>query len=468
MKLLNRRGGRVVLGLGLLLLASASPALAQEGGSEVGYAFDNAMLFLCAVLVLLMQAGFAMVEAGLNAAKNTVNILFKNAMDLSVGVLLFFVVGFGLMYPGLYMNDEKAAALGYEASEELSATDVANDAANQYFAFGGSGIYGDDKMGQGTSEGFSPQVDWFFQAVFAATAATIVSGAVAGRMQFVGYLIYSAILTGLIYPVSGYWKWGGGWLADMGFQDFAGSAVVHAVGGFAGLAGALLLGPRMGRFVNGKSMPMPGHNMAYATLGVFILWAGWYGFNPGSQLAFSSAADINAVVFIAVNTTLAAAGGAVIATALSWVLFGKPDLSMGLNGALGGLVGITACCDCFTNTWAIAVGAIAGAIVVGGVLLLDKLQIDDPVGAFPVHGLCGVWGCMAIGILPNAHLESEATSFMIQLTGTASICAWAFVTMLAVFGGLKALGLLRVSAEEESRGLDVSEHGMRAYSSEAA
>lgn len=449
MRFLSRSGGRLVLGLGLLLLASASPALAQDGASEVAYAFDNGMLFVCAVLVLFMQAGFAMVEAGLNSAKNTVNILFKNAMDLSVGALLFFVVGFGLMYPGSYVDDP--------------------DALNQYFAFGGIGIYGDDPMGQGTTEGFSPQVDWFFQAVFAATAATIVSGAVAGRMQFVGYLVYSAILTGFIYPVSGYWKWGSGWLGDMGFQDFAGSAVVHAVGGFAGLAGAIMLGPRLGRYVNGKSMPMPGHNMAYATLGVFILWVGWYGFNPGSQLAFSTAGDINAVVFIAVNTTLAAAAGAVIATIMSWILFGKPDLSMGLNGALGGLVGITACCDCFTNGWSIVVGAIAGAIVVAGVLLLDKLKIDDPVGAFPVHGLCGIWGCMAIGILPNAHNTGEepATDFFIQLIGTASICAWAFVTMLVVFAVLKALGMLRVSAEEETSGLDVSEHGMRAYTDAA-
>lgn len=450
MKLLQGSGGRIVLGMGLLLLASASPALAQDGASEVGYALDNAMLFLCAVLVLFMQAGFAMVEAGLNAAKNTVNILFKNAMDVSVGALLFFIIGFGLMYPGSYVEDA--------------------DALNQYFAFGGLGIYGDDPMGQGTTEGFSPQVDWFFQAVFAATAATIVSGAVAGRMQFSGYLVYSAILTGIIYPISGYWKWGGGWLADMGFQDFAGSAVVHAVGGFAGLAGAIMLGPRIGRYVNGKSMPMPGHNMAYATLGVFILWVGWYGFNPGSQLAFQSAGDINATVFIAVNTTLAAAAGSVVATIMSWVLFGKPDLSMGLNGALGGLVGITACCDCFTNMWAIVVGAIAGAIVVAGVLLLDKLKIDDPVGAFPVHGLCGVWGCLVIGIFPNAHNTGDdpATNFVVQLIGTASIAVWAFVTMMVVFVILKGIGMLRVSAEEETAGLDVSEHGMRAYSADTA
>lgn len=445
--------------MGLLFLAS--PAFAQESAeyasSEVGYAVDNVLLFVCAVLVLFMQAGFAMVEVGLNAAKNTVNILFKNVMDLSVGALLFYVIGFGLMYPGSYGEGD----------------------LNPYFAFGGTGIYGEaDGFDYTQTSGTNPQVDWFFQAVFAATAATIVSGAVAGRMKFGAYLIYSAILTGLIYPISGYWKWGGGWLmqfgeaaADgsfpLGFQDFAGSAVVHAVGGFAGLAGAILLGPRLGRFVNGKSMPMPGHNLAFATLGVFVLWVGWYGFNPGSQLAFADGANTNAVVMIAVNTTLAAAGGAIVATLLSWMLFGKPDLSMALNGALGGLVGITACCDAFTNVWSIGIGAVAGAIVVGGVLLLDKLQIDDPVGAFPVHGLCGIWGCLATGLPASKHIVQGSTTFGIQVIGTASICAWAFVTMFAVFAVLKAAGMLRVSAEEESAGLDVSEHGMRAYTDAA-
>lgn len=408
---------------------------AEEGAGELAYAFDNAMLFLCAVLVLFMQAGFAMVESGLNAAKNTVNILAKNVMDLSVGVLLFFAFGFSLMYPGLY-----------------------GDVASQYFGFGGFGLY---EAAEDAS--LSPYVDWFFQAVFAATAATIVSGAVAGRMQFKAYLAYSAILTGLIYPISGYWKWGGGWLAEMGFQDFAGSAVVHGVGGFAALAGAIILGPRLGRFVNGKSVPMPGHNLTFATLGALILWVGWYGFNPGSQLAFSTKGDIDAVMMIAVNTTLAAGAGAFIATMTSWVLFKKPDLTMSLNGALGGLVGITACCDCFTPFYATIVGAVAGALVLSGVLLLDKLKIDDPVGAFPVHGLCGVWACLAIGILPNTHLEAGATNLMTQTIGTFAICGWSFVTMGVVFLALKALGILRVSAAEEHAGLDVSEHGMRAY-----
>jgi len=406
----------------------------------VGYALDNMFLFLAAVLVFFMQAGFAMVEAGFNSSKNAVNILFKNSMDICVGMLLFFLIGFGLMYPTLYDGD------------------WAN--VSGYFAFGGVGL---DNYNAAADRTFSPEVDWLFQAVFAATAATIVSGAVAGRMKIGAYLIYSAILTGLIYPISGYWKWGGGWLAEMGFQDFAGSAVVHGVGGFAGLAGALILGPRLGRFVNGKSIPMPGHSLPIAALGVFILWFGWYGFNPGSQLAFHGTSDIDATMHIAVTTTLAAAAGGLCATLLSWFMFGKPDLSMGLNGILGGLVGITACCDCMSSGMAIVVGLISGVLIIAGVMLLDKLKIDDPVGAWPVHGLCGVWGCMAIGILPNAHLESGATTFGIQLTGTLAICAWSFVTMLALFSALKAASILRVSDAEEQKGLDISEHGMQAY-----
>lgn len=425
------------------------PAEEEAADLGVGYAFDSFVLMICAVLVFFMQAGFAMVEAGFNAQKNAVNILFKNSMDICVGILLYFLVGYGLMYPGEY---------GVEG--------------NGYFAFGGIG-----NIESTDGAGFVPEVAWLFQAVFAATAATIVSGAVAGRMKVIGYLFYSAVLTAVIYPISGYWKWGGGWLMQFGeelpdgsfsqgFQDFAGSAVVHGVGGFAALAGAIVLGPRIGRFVNGKSMPMPGHSLPIAALGVFILWFGWYGFNPGSQLAFQGTEDITATMHCAFTTTLAAAAGGLVATILSWVVFGKPDLSMGLNGILGGLVGITACCDCMNSWEAIVVGAVAGVLIIVGVLLLDKLQIDDPVGAFPVHGLCGVWGCMAIGILPNGYLENGDTTFMIQLIGTVSICAWSFVTMAVLFGILKVLGLLRVSPEEEQTGLDISEHGMHAYPAE--
>jgi Amt family ammonium transporter len=418
----------------------------------VGYALNNAMLFLAACLVFFMQAGFAMVEAGFNSAKNAVNILFKNSMDICVGVLLYYAIGFGLMYPGSY---------GVDTAE------------NKYFAFGGAGLGKYMELSAADPErAYSPEVDWFFQAVFAATAATIVSGAVAGRMKVGAYLIYSAVITAFVYPISGMWKWGGGWLTqfpnDMAFQDFAGSALVHAVGGFAGLAGAIVLGPRLGRFVNGKSIPMPGHSLPIAALGVFILWFGWYGFNPGSQLAFASTSDSDAVMHIAVTTTLAAGAGGLVATFLSWGLFGKPDLSMGLNGILGGLVGITANCDCMSLPMSIVVGAVAGAIVVGGVILLDKLKIDDPVGAFPVHGLCGVWGCLAIGILPNTHLDGGATSLGIQLTGTLTIAAWSFVTMMALFTVLKAVGILRVSEAEEQKGLDISEHGMQAYGVQTA
>ncbi len=423
--------------------APEDPAPAEEEATEdrgVGYALDNFFLFIAAVMVFFMQAGFAMVEAGFNAQKNAVNILFKNAMDICVGILLFFFVGYGLMYPKVY--------------------GVADP--NPYFSFGGfGGITGTD------GGDFSPEVAWMFQAVFAATAATIVSGAVAGRMKVAGYLIYSAVLTAFIYPVSGFWKWGEGWLSDMGFQDFAGSAVVHGVGGFAALAGAIVLGPRIGRFANGKSVPMPGHSLPIAALGVFILWFGWYGFNPGSALGFQSTDAIEATMHCAVTTTLAAAAGGLVATLVSWGLFSKPDLSMGLNGILGGLVGITACCDCMSNLQAIIVGAVAGVLIVAGVLLLDKLQIDDPVGAFPVHGLCGIWGCMAIGILPNGYLADGTTSFMTQLIGTAAICGWSFATMFALFFVMKVAGVLRVSPEEEQTGLDISEHGMHAYPAEA-
>lgn len=425
-----------------------------ESGSittdELSYVFNNAIIFLCAVLVLFMQAGFSMVEVGLNSSKNVVNILFKNLMDLSIGALLFFAIGFALMYPASY-----------------------GEVNNPYFSFGGFGLYG-----ASDGDALSPYADWFFQAMFAATAATIVSGAVAGRMRFGGYLIFSAVITALVYPISGYWKWGGGWLTQFGemaadgsypmaFQDFAGSVVVHAVGGFAGLAGALVLGPRIGRFSKeGKPQPMPGHNMTFAALGVFILWVGWYGFNPGSQLAFGTAADIDATVYIAVTTTLSAAAGAIVATSISWIWLGKPDISIGLNGALGGLVGITAGPDCFTPWWSMVVGACAGALVVAGVRLLDRLNIDDPVGAWPVHGLCGIWGCLAIGFIPNAHLESGATTFLIQAIGTVAIVAWAFLTMYALFSILKFAGILRVSESEELQGLDMSEHGMSAYPSE--
>lgn len=421
----------------------SAPIFADE--SDIAYTINTLIMFFCAVLVLFMQAGFAMVEVGLNAAKNTVNILAKNVMDLSVGILLYLLIGFGLMYPSAWIAD------GWLGTP--------------------SAFIERDGIGEvARGENYSKASDFLFQVAFAATAATIVSGSVAGRMKFGAYMIYSALLTGLIYPISGSWKWGGGWLQAMHFQDFAGSVVVHAVGGFAGLAGAMLLGPRIGRYTaDGKSVPLPGHNVTFAALGVFILWVGWYGFNPGSQLTYAGASNAEITTFIAVTTSISAAAGAIGALLLAWGLFGKPDLTMALNGVLGGLVGITANCDRVTQGSAMVIGLVSGALVVIGIILLDKLRIDDPVGAWPVHGLCGIWGGIATGIfgdLPEG-IGSVGKFVQVQLIGTFAIIAWAFVTMFAVFLLLKTIGFLRVTPEEEQAGLDISEHGMHAYPSDA-
>ncbi len=434
----------------------ATAALSYEASND--YTINTLIMFVCAVLVLFMQAGFAMVEVGLNSAKNTVNILAKNVMDLSVGVLLFLFIGYGLMYPGEWIAE---GFLGVPSSfVERDAQVGELDGAEIWAA---APTYDDGAYA-------SNSADFLFQVAFAATAATIVSGAVAGRMKFQSYLIYSAILTGIIYPISGAWMWGGGFLDAMGFQDFAGSVVVHAVGGFAGLAGAMFLGPRLGRYTSdGKSVPIPGHNIAFAALGVFVLWVGWYGFNPGSQLTYSGAVNAEATTYIALTTTISAAAGAVFAMITAWGLFGKPDLTMALNGALGGLVSITANCDRVTQVESLVIGAIGGALVVTGIVLLDKFRIDDPVGAWPVHGLCGVWGGIATGIfgdLPDG-IETVAGFVAVQSIATVVICVWAFISMSVVFGALKAVGMLRVSAEEEQAGLDISEHGMHAYPSDA-
>ena len=425
--------GLLPLGLLAASVIPGAPLLAAEGVDAAAvnaYAIDNMFLFIAAVLVLFMQAGFAMVESGLNSAKNTVNILFKNMMDMGLGVILFFIIGYGLMYPG--------------------------DAfTGGWFGFGGFGIGAESPEPVGGN--LHPAVDFLFQVAFAATAATIVSGAVAGRMKFEAYLIYSAVLTAFIYPVSGFWKWGGGWLNELGFYDFAGSLVVHARGGFAGLAGAIVLGPRIGRFnPDGSPNALPGHNLALSTLGVFILLIGWFGFNPGSQLAIAGAANTDIVMIIATNTLLAAAAGAVIAMALAWALFKKPDLTMAMNGLLGGLVGITANCDSVTYNEAIIIGAVAGILVVLGIKLLDMLKIDDPVGAWPVHGLNGIWGGLAAGIFGGHPMVA-------QIVGSIAIPVWGFVTMLALFYILKAAGILRVSKDDEMKGLDISEHEEEAY-----
>lgn len=424
------------------LMVVSVPVWAQEVSVEeavvveasdnalAAFAIDNLFLFLGAVLVIFMQPGFAMVEAGFNSAKNTVNILFKNVMDLCIGVLLYYLIGYGLMY--------------------------GDSVIDGFLGWGGVGI---GEMTDAPAAGvLHPQVDFLFQVAFAATAATIVSGCVAGRMKFSSYLVYSAVITGFIYPISGFWKWGGGWLDAMGFYDFAGSILVHAVGGFAGLAGAIVLGPRTGRFSkDGKPKAMPGHNLPLAALGVFILWTGWYGFNPASQLAIVGSDNTAAVMKIAVNTTLAAGAGGLIAMLLTWALHKKPELSMALNGILAGLVGITANCDSVSNVEAIIIGAVAGVLVIMGIKLLDKLRIDDPVGAWPVHGLCGLWGGLATWIFGGHPMVA-------QIVGSVVVPLWAFGTMFILFSVLKRFGMLRVSAEEEIRGLDIGEHGEEAYS----
>lgn len=456
--------------------APAAEAVVQETVEEVeaappaspldqlSYAFDTFVMMIMGVLVIFMQAGFSMVEAGLNHRKNVINILMKNLMDFAFGVLIFFAVGYGIMYNGggdnLILKYAEKNAEGEEAVHGI-------------FGFSQAGIGGYGSNGELVGGKHNVQTDFLFQVAFAATAATIVSGSVAGRIQFGAYIVYSLLITGFIYPVSGYWKWGGGFLNDWGFYDFAGSVVVHAVGGFCGLAGAIMLGPRIGKFgPDGKPRAMPGHNQALTALGVFVLLIGWFGFNPGSQLVYYDGANINAFSVIAVNTALAGCAGAVAAMIISWIFFGKPDFTMAANGMLAGLVGITANCDSVTNLAAIIIGLIAGVLVIAGIVLLDKLRIDDPVGAFPVHGICGMWGGIATGITAF-HLTPEICeqmgrgpvehTLLTQIYGTAIIVAWAFATALIIFGILKVVGMLRVTAEEEEKGLDIGEHGMEAY-----
>ncbi len=455
---------------------------------ENTYTINTLLMFICAVLVIFMHAGFAMLEAGLNSSKNTINILFKNLMTLSVGILLYFAIGFGLMYPGsasaggwfgwggsgvsndleaMEKSDVESAVTSFVAAKadyaKLPQTEAAeSEPPSLDLVIIGEG---EDAVVTASLGDYSSFADFLFQCAFAATAATIVSGAVAGRMQFRAYLIFSAFLTGLVYPISGMWKWGAGWMDAAGFQDFAGSILVHAVGGFAGLAAAIVLGARIGRFdSSGKSTPIPGHNITFAALGVFILWVGWYGFNPGSQLTYSGAMNAGATLSIAVTTSLSAAAGAIVAMAVAWGIFGKPDVTMALNGALAGLVSITANCDRVSNTEAMLIGAIGGVLVVGGILLLDRLKIDDPVGAWPVHGLCGLWGGMATGIFGTIPDGLTRMGFItVQAYCSVIIIAWAFAAMFVLFSILKATNFLRVSAEEETSGLDVSEHGMHAY-----
>ena len=391
---------------------------------------DYVWTLVAAALVFFMQAGFSMVEAGFTRAKNAINIMMKNLMDFSMGSLAFWAIGFGIMFG--------ASSTGW---------------------FGTSGFFLSD-----FSLGGDPWVlaFWMFQVVFAATAATIVSGAMAERTKFSGYLIYSVILSALIYPVFGSWAWGslfhgGGWLENLGFIDFAGSTVVHSVGGWAALAGAIVLGPRLGKYGrDGKVKPILGHNMPLAALGVFILWLGWFGFNPGSTTSANK--DI-AMIFV--NTNLAAAAGAVLAMFTSWIKYGKPEVGMSLNGALAGLVAITAPCATVSPTSAVIIGAVAGVLVVISVIFFERIRVDDPVGAISVHGVNGAWGTLAAGLFNIGGTSVKLIA--VQVIGIAACFLWVFPVAFLMFKLIdKTIGL-RVSREEEIEGLDFTEHGGNAY-----
>jgi Amt family ammonium transporter len=431
---------KLFLNLGILLALSASLAFAGDGPATiesnkeaialVQTHADYMWTLIAACLVFFMQAGFALVEAGFTRAKSAINIMMKNLMDFSIGSLIFFAVGFAFMF-GVSKG-------GFIGTTGFFLSDFTPGGDPWVLAF------------------------WMFQAVFCATAATIVSGAMAERTKFIGYIFYSIGLSAIIYPIFGGWAWGSlfngsGWLEGLGFIDFAGSTVVHSVGGWAALAGAIVLGPRLGKYTkDGKIRPIPGHNIPLAALGVFILWLGWFGFNPGSTTAANK--DI-AMIFV--NTNLAAAAGAVLAMITSWVKFGKPEISMSLNGALAGLVAITSPCATVSPMSSIIIGAIAGVIVVFSVLFFEKIRVDDPVGAVSVHGVCGAWGTLAAGIFNMGG--TSASIIGVQLIGIAACFAWTFPLAFILFKLIdKTIGL-RVSKEEEMTGLDQTEHGGNAY-----
>ncbi|MEN1760857.1 ammonium transporter [Anoxynatronum sibiricum] len=397
-------------------------------------ALDTLWVLLAAGLVFFMQAGFAMVEAGFTRAKNAGNIIMKNLMDFTVGSLIYWILGFSLMFG------------------------VSNAGLVGGVNFLSTGLY--DHLGLTIPK----EAFLIFQTVFCATAATIVSGAMAERTKFKSYLLYSFVISAVIYPIAGHWIWGGGWLSDLGFHDFAGSTVVHSLGGWAALTGAWILGPRLGKYgKDGSIHPIKGHNLTLGALGVFILWFGWFGFNGGSTLE----ADAVSMSHIFVTTNLAAAMGAVMAMTLSWTRYGKPDVSITLNGALAGLVGITAGTDIVSPLGAVCIGGIAGLVVVLAIEVLDqKLKVDDPVGAVSVHGICGAVGTLAVGIFATDGgllYGGGVQLLLIQLTGVAAIALWTFATTFALFKAIDVTIGLRVSNEEEVLGLDLKEHGTESY-----
>jgi len=427
----------------ILFLAAAMPQVASAADGtisveQLSQGLDTVWVLLGAFLVFFMQAGFGMVEAGFIRAKNACNILTKNFLDFCMASLGFFLIGYGLMFGD----------------------------GNGVIGLKGWCLAGLEP----TAGGVPLYAFWLFQAAFCGAAATIVAGGMAERMKFPAYLIYSFLISAVVYPIVGHWVWGGGWLSNTGFADFAGSTVVHTVGGFAALIGTSILRPREGKYgLDGKPAALAGHSIPLASLGVFILWFGWFGFNAGSTL---SVGDGQLIGRVAINTNLAAALGGIGAMLTVWKRFGKPDLSMAMNGALAGLVGITAPCA-FVDPWAaVVIGLISGYVVVRGVELLDRLQIDDPVGAFPVHGACGVWGTLAVGIFGKQSLglaneglvySGNPMQLGVQLIGSVSTIFFVVVSMWVVFRLIDITVGLRVSREEELRGLDIGEHGMEAY-----
>ena len=417
---------------------SSDEYVASEGYAT--FAVNNLWICISAALVFIMHLGFTCVEAGLTQKKNAVNIIFKNVWIVCMGVLLYAAWGFNAMYPG---------EMGVDW--------------NGYFAMGswfGQSLSDPSMVTADYNAGYTWYGDFIFQAMFAATGATIVSGAVAERVKLPVFMLFATLLVGFAYPITGAWKWGGGWLNDMGFYDFAGSSVVHAFGGFAALACAMILGPRTGKYMPSGITAIPGHSMPLVAIGVFLLWLGWFGFNGGSALS----ADPKAVSYVFVTTCLGGAAGAVASIVTSWFLLSKPDVSMALNGILAGLVGITAGADTVGEGASIIIGAVAGVLVVLSIVAFDKIKIDDPVGAISVHGICGIWGTVAVGIFSFDPSHSVQT----QLIGTLAIGAFAFVFSFVVFSALKAVFGVRVSLEDETVGLDISEHGMHAYPHDAS
>ncbi len=417
-------------------IATAVPAIA-EATIGLDISINNIWLLLATFLVMFMQPGFALVEAGFTRQKNTANILMKNLMDFSFGALIYWLIGYSIMY-----------------GSSLFGGLIGNPFEKFAFNSSGFGAYAD-------------YTDLMFQTVFAATAATIVSGAMAERTKFSAYIIFSVVITLIIYPVSGHWKWGGGWLNELGFQDFAGSTIVHSVGAWVGLAGAIILGPRIGKYgKDGKAKAIPGHNLTLGALGVFILWFGWFGFNPGSQLAATGDSTI-AIGKIALTTNLAAAAGAVAAMFVTWIRYKRPTLSLSLNGALAGLVAITAGCDIVSPAGAVLIGIIAGIVLPFSVELFDQyFKIDDPVGAISVHGVSGALGTLLVGIfsLSGGLLYGGGFKLLgIQAIGVIAVGIWAFGMGLVLFKILKATNGLRVERVIEEEGLDVYEHGENAY-----